>query len=240
MSDQSLPAPSRYLKLPICFDTARLADELNAIVAPQWVEHFNTNDYEGSWRCMALRSMNGQADHIIPLNDAEFLDTEVLEQCPYFRRVLDTFACEKTSVRLMALAPGAVIKPHSDPGTTFEDGLARLHIPLITHPDAVFCIDEETVHFDPKHTWYLNAGCTHAVYNRSTQPRIHLMLDCLPNPWLQDVFTLAGFVPRRKAGYDDPSIHDGNVHAIIAELRSRGGTINLALAAKLEAAHDAH
>ena len=231
---QPLPYPCRYLKLPFSFDVSRIEAELDALVGARWIKHMNTGDYEGGWSCLALRSVEGQADNIQALDGAEFRDTQALGQCPYLREVLDTFACEKTSVRLMALEAGAIIKPHRDPGGAFEDGLARLHIPLQTHPDVAFCIEDDEVHFSRADTWYLNAGCTHAVYNRSAQTRIHLMLDCPVNPWLQQVFDSSGFVPRAPSPYGDPVIDDDNVLDIISHLRMGGSPAGLDLAQRLE------
>lgn len=189
------PASARYLKLPLSFDAARLQAELDALLAPQWVEHFNTRDYEGRWRCLALRARDGRPGDIGAPSGVNFLDTPALAQCPYFRAVLDAFECDKDAVRLMALEAGAVIKPHRDPATAFEDGLARLHVPLQTDPAVTFCIDGEDIHFSRGDTWYLNAGRTHAVHNRSARSRIHLVLDCRVNPWLRRLFARAGPAP---------------------------------------------
>ena len=231
------PYPCRYLKLPMSFDTARIEAELDALLRPQWVGHMNTGYYEGGWRCLALRSMDGDAQNIQVIPDAEFRDTEALGQCDYLREVLDSFACDKTSVRLMALDAGGVIKPHRDRGGAFEDGLARLHIPLRTQAAVTFCIDDDEVHFSRGDTWYLNADCTHAVYNRSPDTRIHLMLDCPVNPWLQQLFDSSGFVPRAPAPYGDPAINDDNVLDIIANLRTAGSAGALQLAQRLEDTH---
>ena len=75
------PAPARYLKLPLGFDAARLQAELDALLAPQWVEHFNTRDYEGRWRCLALRARDGRPGHIGAQSGVGFLDTPALAQC---------------------------------------------------------------------------------------------------------------------------------------------------------------
>ncbi|MBP1207874.1 quercetin dioxygenase-like cupin family protein [Duganella sp. 1411] len=204
-----IPASLRYLKLPLSFDAARLQAELDALLAPQWIDHFNTRDYDGGWRCLALRSPDGQPRHIGALSEANFLDTPALAQCPYFRAVLDAFECDKAAVRLMALEAGAVIKPHRDAATAFEDGLARLHVPLQTDPAVTFRIDGEEVHFSRGDTWYLNAGRTHAVHNASARSRIHLVLDCRVNPWLRRLFAQAGMGDAAGAGQraPDPLAH---------------------------------
>lgn len=190
------PAPSAWLRLPLEFDLARMQAELDALGADEWIAHFNTDAYEHGWSCVPLRSAGGSARHIMPVDGAPYRDTAVLERCPYLRQVIDSFACDKQSVRLMALAPGAVIKEHRDAGTALQEGLTRVHVPLRTSPEVLFTVDGETVHFSAGHAWYLDASCRHAVDNRSAHARVHLILDCVSNSWLRQLFDAAGFVPR--------------------------------------------
>jgi len=209
---------TRYLKLPFFFDIFRLNEDLAKITKTEWIDHVNTAAYENDWSCVPLRSLDGRADHILSLPDVHYEDTDILGRCPYFQEVINTFKCEKTSVRLMALGAGSRIKMHTDKGTSFEDGMARLHIPVITAPEICFTIEDEDIHFSAGYTWYLNANCLHGVNNESKSSRIHLMLDCIVNPWLEAVFQDAGFEPDDTPKYGDPSINDRNVAGIISGL----------------------
>jgi len=209
---------TKYLKLPFSFDVCRLNEDLMKIKEAEWIAHPNTFDYEAEWRCVPLRSVDGRQDHILSLSDVHYQDTDILGRCPYFREVIDTFQCEKTSVRLMAMGAGSRIKMHKDRGTSFENGMTRLHVPIATEPEVLFTIEDEDIHFSAGHTWYLNANCLHGVKNESKNPRIHLMLDCIVNPWLEKVFLDAGFEPNEAPKYGDPSINDQNVGAIISGL----------------------
>lgn len=213
-----MPHKTRYLKLPFFFNVRRLNEDLAKIREAEWVAHFNTSAYEKDWSCVPLRSLNGRSDHIMSLSDVHYEDTGTLKRCPYFQEVIDSFECEKTSVRLMALGADSRIKMHTDKGTSFEDGITRLHIPIITTLDICFTIEDEEVHFSAGNTWYLNANCRHGVNNESQSPRIHLMMDCIVNPWLEKVFLDAGFVPDAPPKYGDASINDKNVGAIISGL----------------------
>lgn len=232
------PAKTRYLKLPLAFDVARLRDDLANIADSEWIPHFNTAAYEREWRCVPLRSLEGRSDHIISLSGVRYQDTAILDRCPYFRQVIDTFECEKTSVRLMAMGPDSVIRMHRDPGTSFEDGLARLHVPILTSPAALFTVEDEEVHFSAGGAWYLNANCLHGVRNGSRQPRIHLMLDCPVNTWLEALFDAAGFIAEAPPKYGDPSINDDNVAAVIECLLTTGGTPGRREADRLAAIRD--
>ncbi|MFZ6872269.1 aspartyl/asparaginyl beta-hydroxylase domain-containing protein [Undibacterium sp. Di27W] len=230
-----MPAISRYFKLPYSFDLPRLRAELRQLEASVWIRHFNTSAYVNDWSCLPLRAVDGRIDHIMPVNEGNFQDTVLMQSCPYLREVVDFFPCEKTSVRLMSLQAGGIIKEHRDDGTSLEDGITRLHIPITTSPEVLFKIDGEEVHFTAGDTWYLNASCLHGVVNASAQARVHLMLDCVSNVWLEQVFRDAGWVARARPKYDDPAIHDGNVEEVISMLRASGAGAGLQIARRLEA-----
>lgn len=228
-------APSTWLRLPLSFDVARLQGESDRFASADWISHFNTHAYENGWRCLPLRAPGGDARHIMPIDGAAYADTPHLARSPGLRDVIASFQCDTRAARLMALAPGAVIHAHRDAGTSLTDGLTRIHIPIHTSPQVLFSIDGETVHFTPGHAWYMDASCVHAVHNRSAAPRVHLVLDCVTNAWLEALFARAGFVPKAAHKYGDPGIHDGNVQAIIAQLRLSLSPAGLALASELAA-----
>lgn len=213
-------ASTPYLKQPFAFDVARLQDDLRRVGPSEWISHLNTSAYETGWSCVPLRSIEGRTDHIMPVEGGRFGDTPILARCPHLRHAIDQFQCENTSIRLMGLEAGAVIHEQRDAGGTLEDGLTRLHIPVQTSPLVTYRIEGEEIHFSAGDAWYLNASCLHGAHNRSTQARIHLMIDCVTNPWLTQLFRDAGGVLRESPPYGDPSIHDGNVLQVIAALRS--------------------
>jgi quercetin dioxygenase-like cupin family protein len=231
---------TRFLRLPFDFDVNALQQDLQRLQNPLWLDHYNNSAHHKRWACLPLRSLGGSLQDIAAQNDGNFMDTPLLAACPYFQRVLASFACATTSVRLMTMAAGGRILPHTDPGGGFEDGVARLHIPIITDPRVLFHIDGATIHFSAGHTWYMNANCTHAVENNSELERIHLVLDCIPNDWLKQVFLDAGWLPNPAPKYGDPSINDDNVAMIIAQLRSNNNTQAQQLAERLTMIRDGH
>jgi quercetin dioxygenase-like cupin family protein len=228
---------TRWLRLPPAFDLARLRTDLDTALAQHWRAHYNDRAHRGSWTSIALRSASGGADDILAREDADFSDTALLGLCSYFREVLDSFECGKKAVRLMALAAGAEIKPHRDRGGSLEDGLARLHIPIVTDPAVVFTLDGEDVHFSAGAAWYMNANCLHAVRNGSARERVHLVLDCVPNDWLLALFRRSGWQAAPAPKYGDPNITDANLATVIAHLRASALPAATALAAQLEKIH---
>jgi quercetin dioxygenase-like cupin family protein len=177
-------------KLPLLFDPERLHADLAKIAQEDWVAHFNKNDYEGDWRVVPLRSVGGRARHIYSdpaVKPTGFAPTPILQQCPYFQGLLAAFECPQSSARLMSLGAGSRISEHRDHTIDFEEGRARLHIPIVTSPAVEFYLAGERIVMNEGETWYLDFSEPHSVYNAGRADRIHLVLDCVVNDWLRSL-----------------------------------------------------
>jgi Aspartyl/Asparaginyl beta-hydroxylase len=176
------------LKLGLDFEPARLSQDLSSAVSWGWRAHFNRQDYDGGWDVIPLRAPD-DARHPIqmispnPMAKA-YVDTPVLERCLYFREVLAAFACPLRSARLMRLAPGAVIKEHTDDFLDVEDGAIRLHIPVVTNDAVDFRLNRIRVAMAPGTVWYLRLSDPHSIANGGASDRVHLLIDMLLNKWL--------------------------------------------------------
>ena len=173
--------------------------ETEALAAGLWKDHYQERHYEGGWRALPLRSLGGRADDILisPLDGAVYADTPLLDACSYLREVLSAFRCPLRAVRLMKLEAGARIKTHTDAGLCVEQGLARFHIPVLTHPEVEFILDGERVDMAEGECWYLNFDLPHSVRNGSPVDRIHLVLDAETDPWLDALLAGPGVDRRR-------------------------------------------
>jgi hypothetical protein len=184
------------VRLGLAFDPLPLIADMDTLDAAEWVPHFNTGIYTGEWSGVALRSVGGKPGTLYPDPTAAggFADTPVLRCCPGIRAALDRFACPLTAVRLLRLAPGAAVAEHRDYKLGHADGELRVHVPLTTNPDVEFVHRGERVDMAPGEAWYLNFSEPHRVANRGDTPRVHLLIDCVVNPWLDDQLAAAGSV----------------------------------------------
>jgi hypothetical protein len=188
---QSLNEMLTHLKLPFHFDPGLLQADLEHLSPGDWVPHFNTSIYEGEWSGVALRAAGAGRLSIYPdpSATAQFADTEILARCPYYREVLKSFACPLTSARLLNLKARSSIAEHRDFGLGYEDGEARLHIPIVTNPAVAFFVEGLRVVMAEGECWYIDVNQKHRVDNTSDTDRIHLVIDCVVDHWL------AGFFP---------------------------------------------
>ncbi len=228
----------KYLRLPGRFDVALLQQEVQALSSPHWKAHYNTKHYEGDWSILPLRAIGGDANNTFSIHStgtgASYADTPLLAACPYLQTVLAQFACAKTSVRLMKLNAGAVIKEHSDYDMHFEAGEARFHIPVITNPDVAFYIQDERVVMNEGECWYLNLNLPHRVSNTGTTDRIHLVVDVLVNDWVRAAFAAPGLLKKEISAEDTGPRHSAaELEKIIAELERSGTPAAMQLVAQL-------
>lgn len=231
----------RYLQLNKSFDTALLRQDVENLLKQNWSAHYNTAHYTGSWSVLPLRSMRGDANnpiavHAAALQDSDFRNTPLMDLCSYIPQLLSFFQCELTMVRLMKLDAGAVIKEHRDTDMNFEEGEARFHIPVITHPAVEFYIEDERIPMKEGECWYLNLSLPHRVVNPGPVDRIHLVIDCVVNDWVKEWF--AQEHPVRKEMDDSGMQSKQSIEQtlmVIAELRRQGSDTALNLANQLEA-----
>lgn len=173
-------------KLPLAFDAEFLKADLRRICADEWVAHFNKGYYEGEWKGLALRSTTGKTNQLYrpPDDTREAVDTVVLARCPYFRKVLGAFRCPILTARLLSLSPGSKIREHQDYFLGFEEGMIRIHIPIVTDKRVDFFVGNQRLEMMDGEAWYIDFSLPHRVCNTSDKDRVHLVLDCGVNDWL--------------------------------------------------------
>lgn len=177
------------VRLPLTFDPARLITDVAALAAIRWTPHFVPSNYSGAWDVMPLRSPAG-AEHPILMIAAQpdardFVDAPPLQRAPYLRALLAGFDCPLRSVRLMRLGPGSRILEHRDLGLSAEEGMVRLHAPIVTNSKVRFEVNRRPVVMAPGEVWYLRLSDPHRVENGGSEARIHLVIDAEMSPWLE-------------------------------------------------------
>lgn len=228
----------RFCKLPLHFDAERLRADLDTAMNQEWTLHFVPRNYDGEWSAIPLKSVGGAADHVYsdPSADpGDFRPTPVLDRCPYFQEALASFQCEVTSARLLKLTAGSVIKEHVDHDLSVDAGTVRLHIPITTHPEVEFYVEQERAVMEPGSCWYLDATLPHRVNNPSPVDRIHIVFDCILNDWLRERLDEGGFIPREKTELEKRGIREDDLPRVIAALRQMGNDTGDRMAEELEA-----
>jgi hypothetical protein len=191
------------LRLPFAFDPALLARDLENLSAAEWIDHFLTDRYVGEWDVVPLRGP-ADAQHPIMMIAAtpgakSFKDTPALEACPYLRDIIDSFQTEIRGARLLRLTAGSELKEHTDHESTSEDGVLRIHIPVVTNPDVMFMLNGTRVVMDAGSAWYLRLSEPHSVVNRGTTDRVHLLVDMVMNERLAAVVNEAAYLAANTA-----------------------------------------
>jgi len=231
----------KYVRLKHRFDVVRMQEEVHRFESSLWSLHYNEKHYDGSWTILPLRSINGSLENNISIQSSSlgenmaYQDTRLLDHCAYLTSVIHFFECEKLSVRLMKLNPGAVIKEHTDYDMSFEEGEARFHIPIITNQYVDFFIEDEKILMKEGECWYLNLSLKHRVNNFGNADRIHLVIDCKVNDWIKNLLNceaeLRQELREKQKGLNYSASDETK---IIQELRLMGTTVANELADKIE------
>ncbi|MFD5814789.1 aspartyl/asparaginyl beta-hydroxylase domain-containing protein [Streptomyces sp. NPDC127038] len=224
MTTTSPAPPASAARLTPTFDAARLAHELAAVTGHEWKRQRTHHaaghigpDNPTDWRVLPLHSPGGDPDRTDPGGPGpdDYTATRWLHQMPYLQTVLDQIPAPLNAVRLLALGPGAASRPHCDPKYALERGMVRLHIPIVTHPDAVLILDGTEHCWQPGEFWYGNFSREHQVRNTGPARRVHAVIDALltrelaalfPAPW-QDAAAAADVLFNRQPTPDRQPHH---------------------------------
>ena len=106
----------------------------------------------------------------------DFVWTEAAKECPVTMNfLLEAFPCKQYGrVRLMLVEAGGFISLHSD---TKHRLLENINIPLSNPKECIWQWgDGEELFMEPGVPYAMNISYQHAVYNRSTEDRYHLIV----------------------------------------------------------------
>jgi len=227
----------KYLKLPFTFESTLMKREVQHLLLKDWKLHYNTQDYEGQWEALPLRSVNGDVKNLLALDASNhFEDTALMDFAPCIKQVVDSIECPKMSIRLLNLKAGTVVHPHSDRDLYFEEGEVRLHVPIVTNSLVEFYLDEERIIMEEGECWYLNLGLMHKLHNRSEVDRIHLVIDCKVNDWLIQQFNNPAIIIRKEIANTLKKEQDVNTkRQVIERLRELNTATSHKMADEMEA-----
>ena len=139
----------------------------------------------GGWLSLCMHGMssvhtNVPEDYDMPDSaESELADwTDISKFCPVTKEWMqDEMLYDKfTRVRFMALLPDGWIRPHQDRPSTVSLGATNV---AINNPDGCKLVLEDfgEMPFVPGRAMKINTGYHHAVWNRSDEPRIHMIFD---------------------------------------------------------------
>lgn len=164
-----LPVP--FVQLPLLFDAAALAAEIDAIDESNWRPH--PQGFPGN-SMLPLVAVEGDAD------DESFAGTmrptEYLRRCPYLSQVFASINATVGRSRLMRLAGQAEVTRHADQGYYWVERV-RVHVPIVTQPTVRFECGGEAINMAAGECWIFDTWRQHSVLNDATRSRVHLVID---------------------------------------------------------------
>lgn len=116
-------------------------------------------------RCYDLPAWDEWAERLLPILETAAAPFGYAE--PFFPRIM--FA---------RLPAGAFIAPHVD-GEPRVSIPHKIHVPVVTHPQAFFFVEDERYHLTAGRAYEVNNAARHSVVNGGSGDRIHLIFECL-------------------------------------------------------------
>lgn len=89
-------------------------------------------------------------------------------------------------IEFINMKPKSRIRTHKDRSDLLYVS-RRYHIPIKTNPQVIFMSGKYSLHLKESHIYEINNINYHGVQNHSEENRIHLIVDILPNEYMQNV-----------------------------------------------------
>ena len=153
---------------------------------------------KGNWDAVSIRGYSDDISNILkpgvlksdvkaePLRWTELYNTPSLLP---IKEILSHIPAEFERVRVMRLKAGTTIKKHTDKvdKEIKNKNIIRIHVPLRTSVTNVHFYlwegkKEEVYHLETGKYYYTDVTKPHAVHNKWTKDRLHLVVDCYNNP----------------------------------------------------------
>lgn len=190
-----------FLQLPVCFDAAAIAAEVEALGEAPWRPH--PQGYAGN-SALTLISVGGDPD-----SDAvrgPMRPTPNLAALPLLQQVLHAIGAVWGRTRLMRLSGQAEVAEHVDISYYWREHM-RVHVPIVTQPTVRFICGSTEVNMAAGDCWIFDTWRRHRVINDDHRSRIHLVADTVGGRGFWPLFragrphdrAIAGWSPRRVA-----------------------------------------
>lgn len=160
-----------FIRLPLQFDAARLAQELQALPESAWRPHPQGHPGNSALPLVAAYGDVGNDQTRGPMRP-----TSHLAALPYLRQVMAALdGCIGRS-RLMRIDGNAEATMHVDTNYYWATHV-RVHVPIVTSPAVAFVCGEARVHMAAGECWVFDTWRPHNVLNPHPTRRIHLVCD---------------------------------------------------------------
>lgn len=99
---------------------------------------------------------------------------------PIVKNLMSLYNGKPGQVILVRLNPFSIIDSHKDYGSYLLNS-RRNHIPIYTNNNNKFIVGNEKITMKKGECWEINNAKEHSVINNSSNYRIHLIVDIIPN-----------------------------------------------------------
>ena len=160
-----------FLQLPIRFDAAALAREVDALDQDFWRKRMH--GVAGN-SALALVTTDGDPDSDELAGNMR--PTPALERCPLIMQVMDALGATWGRSRLMRINGRSQLAAHVDTNYYWQERM-RVHVPIVTTPAVRFHCGEAEIHMGSGECWVFDTWRRHGVVNDGDVDRVHLVMD---------------------------------------------------------------
>jgi hypothetical protein len=218
-----------FLRIDCGIDLCTLQNELISLSAKPW--QTSTHAVHAKTDMIILRG--GRQGGPNDLCSDDTIDHQLLSELPQFTRLLSKNGPlgGASNAYIFRLPAHTTVPMHVDSANKWASHF-RIHVPIITHPQATLIVEDKGLHLDAGYAWSFNNNAKHGVIN-GPEARTHLLMDVPPNPTLFSALELATWIEGHSHGLKRLNLqalqtpfYPGNVKIrhLILNMRAKGSS----------------
>jgi len=180
-----------FLRLPVEVDCALLLADYRSVPAEAW----STSHWDMHCSADMLLLRGGDQGSATDFSTNEISNRKILSTLPYISSLIgeDGPFGQTTYAFIFRMKPMGVTRAHWDQQPIWKN-LFRVHIPIMTNPDAVLMSEKRAKHFPVGEAWTFDNQKMHGVVNGDSV-RTHLIFDVPHGPKLYALLQAAEWDP---------------------------------------------
>lgn len=188
--------PTRAILVIPPVPLSKMIEEVKiAYKALPWREEYYEYQTSGWFTCTLQNPTGSCSDNVII--DGTAVMTNLMSWFPALGKFIRSIKLDIMWIRLAAMKRGAGLWEHTDYAELEDRPRLRLHIPLLTNPDAVIVFPGQMLHMPIGYMWILNPKeIRHAAVNRGFNTRVHVIIDCYITQTLSYLIDRSRSVPQ--------------------------------------------
>jgi len=135
---------------------------------------------------LSKQTIPGSENLVLP---KELHQTSFINECSSVSNLIESINCSVLSVKILTVTTGATTTNFYQQELSLEKEIIQLYVPVFSNEAVKFQLEnDDIITIEEGDCWYINTLNHKAISNNGVSDLICLVITCITNDWLEDMF----------------------------------------------------